>query len=113
MTKKNIFLLLAIVGFLAPYYFFLQLPVENGLDLPSLIQPLFANNFMKGVAMDLTVSVIAFWTYAFVEANRLQMKHPWIYVLATLLVGLSFALPLFLYFRERRREADRFATPSM
>jgi hypothetical protein len=105
MTKKNIFLILAIIGFITPYYFFVQVPPESALDLPALIQPLFANNFMKGLGMDLTVSVIAFWIYVFIEANRLQMKKPWLYLLATLLVGLSFALPLFLYFRERRLEA--------
>jgi hypothetical protein len=104
MTKKNIFLILAILGFIAPYFFFLQVPPESALDLRGLIQPLFANNFMRGVAMDLTVSVIAFWTYVFIEAHRLQMKNPWVYPLATLLVGLSFALPLFLYFRERNLE---------
>ena len=54
--------------------------------------------------MDLTVSVIVFWAYMFAEANKLQMKHAWFYLLATLLVGLSFALPLFLYFRERKLE---------
>jgi hypothetical protein len=102
MKKKNAFLVLAILGFVAPYYFFLQLPVENGFDLPALMQPLFANNFMRGLAMDLTVSVIVFWVYVFIESNNLQMKNPWVYLLATLLVGLSFALPLFLYFRERQ-----------
>ena len=105
MSKKNVFLLLAIIGFIVPYYFFLQLPAEDGFNLPLLIQPFFANNFMRGTAMDLTISVIVFWVYAFLEASRLQMKNPWIYVLATLLVGLSFALPLFLYFRERQLEA--------
>ena len=103
--KKNIFLVLAVIGCIVPYYFFLQLPAEDGFNLPSLIQPFFANNFMRGAAMDLTISVIVFWVYAFLEASRLQMKNPWIYVLATLLVGLSFALPLFLYFRERQLEA--------
>jgi hypothetical protein len=105
MTKKNIYLILAIIGFIAPYYFFIQIPPENALGLPVLIQPFFANNFMKGAAMDLTISVIVFWFFMFVEANKLQMKNPWLYLLATLLVGLSFALPLFLYFRERRLEA--------
>ena len=104
MTKKNIYLILAIVGFVAPYFFFVQVPPKSALDLPSLIQPLFANNFMKGVGMDLTVSVIVFWLYVFVEANRLQIKNPWVYPLATVVVGLSFALPLFLYFRERQFE---------
>ena len=104
MTKKNIFLILAIVGFIAPYYFFLQVPPESVSNIPGLIQPLFANHFMKGVGMDLLVSVIAFWAFVFAEANRLQMKNPGLYLLATLLVGLSFALPLFLYFRERKLE---------
>jgi len=105
MAKKNIYLVLAIIGFIAPYYFFLQLPAENGFDLPLLMRPLFANNFMKGVAMDLTISVIVFWFFMFTEANKLQIKNPWLYLLATLLVGLSFALPLFLYFREKKLEA--------
>ena len=104
MTKKTIFLSLAILGFVAPYFFFLQVPPESALDLSALIQPLFANNFMKGIGMDLMVSVIVFWVFVFIEANRIQMKSPWLYLLATLLVGLSFALPLFLYFRERQLE---------
>ncbi len=104
MTKKDIFLILAIIGLAVPYYFFFQLPAQGSFNLPLLIQPFFANNFMKGAAMDLTVSVIVFWVYVFAEANKLQMKHPWLYLLATLLVGLSFALPLFLYFRERQLE---------
>ena len=101
---KNVYLVLAILGFLAPYYFFVQVPPEDLLNLPALIQPLFANDFMRGIGMDLTVAVITFWTYVFVEARRLQMKNFWLYLLATLLVGLSFALPLFLYFRERQLE---------
>jgi hypothetical protein len=109
MTKKNIFLVLAIVGFIAPYYFFAQISPENSFDIPALLQSLLANNLLRGVAMDLLVSVLVFWFYMFTEANRLQMKNPWVYVLATLLVGLSFALPLFLYFRERQLEKAKSA----
>jgi hypothetical protein len=110
---KNIYLALAVIGFIVPYYFFLQLPAEGGFNLPALLQPFFANNFMKGAAMDLTISVIVFWIYMFTEASKLQMRHPWVYLLATLLVGLSFALPLFLYFRERNVEANDLVTPSV
>jgi hypothetical protein len=104
-VKKNVFLFLAILGFIAPYYFFLQVPIQNGSDLPLLLQPLFANNLMRGLAADLTITVIVFWVFVLIEANRLQMKNLWIYLLATLLVGLSFALPLFLYFRARKLES--------
>ena len=102
--KKNLFLILAIVGLLVPYYFFFRYFGENGFNLPLLIQQAFANDIASAFAMDLIISVIVFWTYLFVEANRLQMKNTWLYVLATVFVGLSFALPLFLYFRERKLE---------
>jgi hypothetical protein len=102
MSRKNIFLILAIIGFIAPYYFFLQV---RGFDLNALLQQFSASTILSGVTMDLLISVLVFWFFMFTEANRLQMKNPWLYLLATLLVGLSFALPLFLYFRERKLES--------
>jgi hypothetical protein len=34
------------------------------------------------------------------------MKNLWAYVVCNLAVGVSFALPLFLFFRERKIEAE-------
>jgi hypothetical protein len=102
--KKNIFLILAIIGLLVPYYFFFRYFGENGFNLQLLMQQVFANNISSAFAMDLIISVIVFWVYLFAESHRLQMKNAGLYVLATLFVGLSFALPLFLYFRERKLE---------
>ena len=103
MNRKNIFLLLAIIGFIAPYYFFLQVREFN---LGEIFQLFSASKLLSGIAMDLLVSVIVFWFFMFTEAKKLQMKNQWVYLLATVLVGLSFALPLFLYFRERKLEAQ-------
>ena len=102
MSRKNIFLILAIIGFVVPYYFFLQI---RGFDLGQLFQQFAASKILSGTAIDLLISVIVFWIFMFTEANKLQMKNPWVYLLATLLVGLSFALPLLLYFRERKLES--------
>ena len=101
MSRKNVYLILAVIGFIAPYYFFLQV---RAFDLAALFQQFSASRILSGIAMDLLVSVIVFWYFMFTEARKLQMKNSWAYLLATLLVGLSFALPLFLYFRERRLE---------
>ena len=103
MNRKNIFLFLAIVGFVAPYYFFLQV---REFDLNTIFQQFAANGILSGTAMDLLISVIVFWFFMVAEARRLQMKNSWVYLLATLTVGLSFALPLFLYFRERKLESE-------
>ena len=103
MSRKNIFLLLAVVGFIAPYYFFLQV---REFDLTALFQQFSASALLSGIAMDLFVSVIVYWFFMFTEAKKLDMKNAWLYLLATMLVGLSFALPLFLYFRERKIETQ-------
>ncbi len=99
MSRKTAFLILTIIGFIAPYYFFLQV---RDFNLGELFQLFSASKILSGIAMDLLVSVIVFWFFMFTEARKLQMKNSWVYLLATLLVGLSFALPLFLYFRERK-----------
>ncbi len=104
MNKKSIYFVLALVGLLIPYYFFFRFLGADGLDIPLLFNQLFANNISTFFTVDLTISVIVFWVYMIGEAGRLQMKNRWLYILATLGVGLSFALPLFLYFRERKLE---------
>ena len=100
--KKNIYLVLVLLGLLIPYYFLFTFLGSNGLNISLLVQQLFANNISTFFAVDLVISIIVFWIYMFAEANELQMKNSWLYILASLLVGLSFALPLFLYFRERK-----------
>ena len=99
--KKNIYLGLVLLGLLIPYYFLFKFLGSNGLNISLLVQQLFANDISTFFAVDLVISILVFWIYMFTEANKLQMKNSWLYLLASLLVGLSFALPLFLYFRER------------
>ena len=92
------------IGLSIPYYFLFKFIAINGLDIPLLVQQLFANHISTFFAVDLIISIIVFWIYMLAEANKLQMKNSWLYLLASLTVGLSFALPLFLYFRERKLE---------
>jgi len=105
MSRKNAYLALALIGLFAPYCFFFKFLSTNGLNLSLLVGQLFANNISTFFAVDLIISIIVFWIYMVAEANKLQMKNWWLYILASMTVGLSFALPLFLYFRERKIEA--------
>ena len=102
MTRKSIYLVLAILGLFVPYWFFFQFLNINGLNVSLLVQQLFANDISTFFAMDLILSTVVFWIFMASEAGKLQMKYGWLYILASLVVGLSVALPLFLYFRERR-----------
>ena len=104
MSRKSVYLTLALIGLFVPYYFFLKFLATEGINVPLLLNQLFSNNIMTFFVVDLIISVIVFWIYMTAEANRLQMNNSGLYILASLFVGLSFALPLFLYFRERQLE---------
>jgi hypothetical protein len=97
---RRLYLLLAILGFILPYYFFVSFLIENGLDLGLLLGQLFANDISAFFAVDLIITAIVLLAFMVREAGRYQMRNRWLYIVATLAVGPSFAFPLFLYFRE-------------
>lgn len=89
---KPLYLTLAILGFLLPLS---QLPA---LDAATFIPQAFANPVASMFTLDLLISCVAFWLFLFTQQ---RVRHRWLYVVMTLLVGLSFALPMFLLARER------------
>lgn len=99
---KPLYLILAMTGFVLPYYFFISFLTANGLNLSLLAQQLFGTPISTFFAVDLLITAVVFWVFLYQEARRLQMRRWWVYIIATLFVGPSFALPLFLYFRETR-----------
>lgn len=99
---RKLYLSLAIIGFAVPYAFFLAFLRQNGLDLELFVNQLFANNISTFFAVDLIISAATFWVFLLRESQRRQMKNWWLFILATLFIGPSFAWPLFLYYREKR-----------
>jgi len=97
---KNTYLILAILGAVVPYVFFLGFFAEAGLDLVGFIGALFVNGAAGGFSADLLITSLVFWIYMF---NRQDGPSPWPYVVLNLLIGLSCALPAYLYTLERRR----------
>ena len=97
---KTVYLLLAIIGAVVPYYFFLGFLTQHGLDLPLMVSDLFVNPISTFFAADLLMSCVIFVVYLRREVERLRMRGWWIFVVVLLVVGLSCALPLFLYARE-------------
>jgi hypothetical protein len=76
----------------------------NGLDLSLLFSQLFANNISAFFGVDVIVTSLVLWVFVYAEGRRLGMKHLWVYVVANLAVGVSLALPLFLYVRVSKLE---------
>jgi hypothetical protein len=73
-----------------------------------LFKQLFANHISAFFGLDVIVSSFVLWLFVFSEGRRRSMRNLWLYVLCNLAVGVSLALPLFLFFRERRLSAERY-----
>ncbi|MGB1250264.1 MAG: DUF2834 domain-containing protein [Candidatus Promineifilaceae bacterium] len=98
--RKTIYLIWAILGTVIPFMGFGNFIVANGLDLIGFANGAVANGAAAGFTADLFISSFVFWMFMFKDASERGIKNLWIYVACNLLVGLSLALPLYLYVRE-------------
>jgi hypothetical protein len=97
-----VFLLVAILGTFVPMMFLAPFLFANGLNISLLLRQLFENNISSAFGVDVMVSALALCAFVFTEGRRRGMNHLWVYVLCTLLFGVSSGFPLFLFFRERK-----------
>ena len=100
MTRRFVYLVLAVIGLVVPYYFLISFIANHGFDPGGFFSQLFGTPVSTFFAVDLIISCIVFLLFLHAEGERLHIKSRWIYVVALCTVGLSFALPLFLWARE-------------
>ena len=108
MKPKTLYLAFCLVGAILPYWEFLPWLTQHGLNLRLLLQDLFANRVSAFFGMDVLVSAVVLIRFIRVEQARFNIRAWWIPILALLTVGVSLALPLFLYLRERALEQANF-----
>jgi len=105
---KRLYLVLAGLGLIGPYYFLVQFLAAHGLNFPLLVEQLFANSISTFFAVDLLITAIVFWVWSYREAQNQGLKRWWLVVAATLTIGPSFALPMFLYMRATHANRANF-----
>lgn len=103
----RLYLTLAVLGAVVPWIFFAQHFAAAGPSLPGFLAAGFANPAASGLTADLVITSAVFWAYLFGagEGRRALYLIP-----VNLLIGLSCALPLYLYLRSRPGAA---AAPSV
>jgi Terpene cyclase DEP1 len=98
---KTFYVLATIVGAIVPYatYFgyLAQVPGSSGT-----LSLAWGNPIAAATLADFSISCLVFWPFVFIESRRLAIRYWWFFVAANIVIGLSFALPAFLYVRERR-----------
>lgn len=101
-TKQILYLILCMAGTILPYSQLIPFLQDHGLNTSVMVQQLFANKVSGFFGFDVIVSSLVLWVFVYSEGTRLNMRHLWIYIASSLLVGVSLGLPLFLLMRESR-----------
>jgi hypothetical protein len=97
---KWLFLCAAVLGTVLPIVAFAPFVVAHGLNPILFFEELWQTPVSRFFALDVLISALTLFVFVFWEGRRLRMAHLWVYVLCTMVVGVSLGLPLFLFFRE-------------
>lgn len=79
------------------------------LGWEGVLRAAFPESYSAFFGLDVIVSSLALWLLVFSEGRRRGMRNLWLYVVCNLTVGVSLALPLFLFFRERKLNDEKYA----
>jgi hypothetical protein len=109
--RERALLALTIVGFLVPNTMLTLFVIEDGPDLSAYFSHWGESLPAAQLAADVSIAFAAFALWAAWEGRRIGMRAWWLPIPASALVGLCFALPLFLLLRERAVR-ERGATPA-
>ena len=83
-----------------PYIFFFQFLQNEGFSLLTFVQATFVNGAAGGLTADLLFTSFVFWLFMFVQQHRSKGPQPYLFIALNLVIGLSCALPAYLYARE-------------
>lgn len=101
MRLEHIYLILAVIGFIAPLVLLVPWIEVNGFALNPMVTLLNDNAVTKTITTDLLIAAIAGTVFIIAEGLRAKVSLWWLAVIGTYMVGFCFGLPLFLYLRER------------
>jgi len=108
MKPRHLYVVFYLLGLVLPYSQFIPWIIEHhALNISMFIHDLFANRIAAFFALDVIISAIVLLSFIQSEGQRLRMRFLWLPMLATVFVGVSLGLPLFLYLRQL--ELDRKA----
>lgn len=98
---KFVYLLLCLLGTALPYAAFGPWLAQHGLAFHLLAQQVMATPVAAFAWADVLVSAMTLLVFISHQQRQTPVKHVWLPVAGLLCVGVSLALPLYLYLRER------------
>jgi hypothetical protein len=98
---SRFYLIAALLGAAIPYAAFAPWLLAHGTDVSLLIQQGTANPISLFAWLDVIVAAVVLMVFVIADGRARQVRHWYLAVLATLVVGVSCGLPLYLYLRNR------------
>ena len=100
---RFIYLGAAVIGAVSTWtYNILQIQQTGGFSASEFVMQGFQGTAILGsMAADFWVGATISMVWMLVEARRLKMPYWWAFLPLSICIAWAFALPLFLYFRER------------
>lgn len=99
--KLRLLLVLTVVGFIAPNVLLGVYIADEGWDPGAYLSLWFDSTPSTQLVVDLGIASLALFVWAALDGPRSGVRRWWLCIPATVLVGLCFGLPLYLYMRER------------
>lgn len=99
-SMKTAYLLLCLLGTALPYAFFGPWLAQHGLAVHLLAQQAMATPVAAFAWADVLVSGLTLLVFIAHQQRRKPIKRWWLPIVGLLCVGVSLALPLYLYLRE-------------
>jgi hypothetical protein len=100
MKARHFYLVCCVVGLLLPYSQFVPWLLEHGLNFTLFFREMFANRIIAFFVIDVIVSAIVLVWFIQSEGKRSRVRLLWLPTVGTLVVGVSFGFPLFLFLRQ-------------
>jgi hypothetical protein len=112
LTRERFLLLVTVLGFVVPNTMVVIFIAEHGVDIGHYLGDWFETLPAAQIAADLAICCLAFLAWASWDGPRSGVERWWWTLPATFLVGLCFAIPLYLLMRERRVSATAWRSPA-
>jgi len=100
-TRKTLYLVLTIIGTLAPMIVLSFFFLEQGLTPTQLLEQIFSSLLSVALFVNIIVGCVTLSVLMKTEGHELGVKT-WPPMVAMAVVGISSALPLYFYLRESR-----------
>lgn len=108
ISLKNLFLLITIIGFgLCNWFIFRDILTNDSQDMLKIVQYSRYDNLHGLLSVDILSCGLGFLPFAVVETRRLKI-HNWYWSVAMIfLAGVGVAIPMFLYLRQIKLDAQK------